>query len=537
MEQKQKPPREVLTMAKKFLLAIFALLLCLSLAACDGETPPAEQNAPPMDIYWNLNKELPAAENGVYTLNFLLNGQSVSYTCAEEAMAQSICYQQVLGLKLDGNAITGIIYSPDLDQQLVAFDYYVKSLGGGQVKMNSNNIYNGVEALLKLGENTKVYDISLMAQTPGALTEIQKGDGITALADSEGVLTQVFVTDRASAPLDGKAYCQKCEKEVQWYGWYSDNSLPSNGGHYALQKDINLTKTTRLNNEECCLDLAGHRVEQTVDGERIYYIPESGKLSFMDSVGGAVLRSSNTYDDSAYANHWGMIVDMESVEAEFNLYGGTLDASGRSVQYGGAINCTKGNVNIYGGKILAADPYGTGSGAIRAGGNVSMYGGEIIGGTHIESGYESINIHAGAVIRVGEGGLFRMYGGSITGGESYTNGGIMAVYAPGRIELYGGTISGGKSGGNGGGIFAATGSYIALAGPVQVFENEGSNIYMEPNAYLEIDPLTFKDAKVGITMEYPGTLGRCVEESVLQWLICENPGKRFVIQDGLLVMK
>lgn len=529
--------REVLKMAKKLFMMLLALALCLGLAACGGEEPAPQVSAPPMDIYWNLNSQLPPAEGGVYTLNFLLNGQSVSYTCADEALAKNICLQQVLGLQLEGNAITGIVRTPDLDQQLVAFDYYIKSMGGGQVKLNSNSRYNGVEALLKTDENTRIFDLSLMATTLGAQTQLQKGDGITALANSDGILTQVFVTDRASAPLEGKQYCEKCEKEVQWHGWYSDNSLPTVGGHFVLQKDVTLTRTTRMSADELCLDLAGHRVEQSVDGQRIYLLADDCTLAIMDSKGGAVMRSSNTYDDPAYASHWGMIVDMEAVEAEFYLYGGTLDASGRSVQYGGAINCAVGTAYIYGGKILAADPYGTGSGAIRVGGNVLMYGGEIIGGTHIDSGYQSINIHAGAVIRVGEGGLFQMHGGSITGGESYTNGGILAVYAPGTVELYGGTISGGKSGGNGGGIYAATGAYIKLLGPVQLFENEGSNIYLERNAYLELDPLTFKDAKVGVMMEMPGTLARCTEESMLQWLICENPGYSFAIKNGFLVMQ
>lgn len=524
-------------MAKKLLMLLLALVLCLSLAACGGEEPAGQVEVPPMDIYWNLNSQLPAAEGGVYTLNFLLNGQAVSYTCADEALANTICLQQVLGLQLEGNAITGIVFAPDLDQQLVALDYYIKSMGGGQVKLSSNNIYNGVEALLKTDENTKVYNLSMMAETPGSLTELQKGDGITALANAEGILSQVFVTDRASAPLEGKQYCEKCEKEVQWSGWYSDNSLPTMGGHFILQKDVTLLKTMRLNPEDLCLDLAGHRVEQSVDGQRIYLLADDCTLAIMDSVGGAVMRSSNTYDDPAYAYHWGMIVDMENAQSEFYLYGGTLDASGRSVQYGGAINCTVGTVYIYGGKILAADPYGTGSGAIRVGGNVLMYGGEIIGGTHIDSGYQSINIHAGAVIRVGEGGLFRMYGGSITGGESYTNGGIMAVYAPGTVELYGGTISGGKAGGNGGGIYAAAGAYIKLLGPVQLFENEGSNIFMEANANLEIDPLAFRDAKVGLMRETPGAIARCTDASVLQWLICENPGCSLVIKDGLLYIQ
>lgn len=522
-------------MAKKFWLVLLACLLCLSLAACGGETPRDVQ-APPMDIYWNLNEALPEAQNGVYTLNFLLNGQTVSYTCADEALAKTVCHQQVLGLELTEGAITGIVFAPDLDQTLVALDYYIKSIGGGQVKLYSNNLYNGVEALLKLGENTRIYDLSIMAATPGAITELQKNDGITALANAEGELTHVFVTDRASAPLEGKAYCQKCEKEVQWSGWYADNLLPTGNGHYVLQKDVTLTKTTRLQDEVCCLDLAGHRVEQTVDGERIYLIPGSGTLSVMDSVGGAVMRSANTYDETKYSAHWGMIFDLENVEGELNIYAGTFDASGRSVQYGGVINCTKGDVNIYGGTLLAADPYGTGSGAIRAGGNVSMYGGEIIGGTHIDSGYNSINIHAGAVIRVGEGGLFRMYGGTINGGESYTNGGILAVYAPGKIELYGGTIKGGKCGGNGGGIFAATGSFVKLAGPVQVFENEGTNIYLERNAYLEIDPLAFKDAKVSLSMEMPGTLAKCTDEAVLEWLLCDYPANSLSIKNDLLVM-
>lgn len=524
-------------MKKLFFLAL-SLLVVFALAACGGELPETtEPAAQQMAVYWSLSPvDTQPDANGVYTLSFLLDGRTVTYTCTDKALAELICRQDVLGLNLEGDVIQSAILSPDLPYTLGAWNWYVKSMGGDQVKLNAVNAYNGAETVLTLTPDSKIYDVSALAQTPGDITQLQKNDGVTAFINSENEIIMAFVSDRAAVPDAQATYCAHCEKEVVWNGWYSDRQLPQGTGHYRLEKDVTLTATNRLGSVNVVLDLNGKRVEQTTDGQRIYYMPEKGELSILDSVGTGVMRSANTYDTGSCANRWGMIIDIEDVESTVNIYSGTLDASGRSVQYGGAINCTLGIVNMYGGTILSADPYGTGSGAIRVGGVFNMYGGKIVGGTHQDIGYVSINIHGGSVIRAGEGGIINMYGGEIVGGESYTDGGIIAVMNNSKLNLYGGSISGGKSAKRGGGVYVSSGSTVKLCGDPQVWDNEGTNIFFDMGTYLEVDELLLGDAKVGISMEIPGTLGACGTDKILDCLTCDDPAQKIELRNGFLSM-
>lgn len=523
---------------KKILLIALCVLMVLCFAACGEETPnttePPVQQIP---VYWNLSKTLPTPEgNGAYALSFLLDGQTVTYTCTDEALAELICRQDVLGLTLEGKTIKDAILSPDLPYRMAAWNWYIKSMGGDQVKLNAVSTFNGADAVLTITPDSRIYDVSALAEYPGKITELQKNDGITALVNDKDEILFAFVSDRATVPDEKATYCAHCEKDVVWNGWHSPNQLPISSGHYRLEKDITLTATNRLGDVNVVLDLNGKRVEQTTDGQRIYYIPGKGELSILDSVGSGVMRSANTYDTGSCASRWGMIIDIEDIESTVNLYSGTLDASGRSTQYGGAINSTLGTVNMYGGTILAADPYGTGSGAIRVGGVFNMYAGKIVGGTHKDIGYQSINVHAGAVLRVGEGAIMNMYGGEIVGGESYTDGGIIGVMNQGTLNLYGGSISGGKCAGRGGAVFVSGGSKVKICGNPQVWDNEGSSIFFDIGTFLEVDELLLGDAKVGISMEIPGTLGACSTDKILDCLISDDPTQKIVLKNGFLSM-
>ena len=165
-----------------------------------------------------------------------------------------------------------------------------------------------------------------------------------------------------------------------------------------------------------------------------------------------------------------------------------------------------------------------------------MYGGKIVGGNHYDSGYKSINIHGGGVIRVGEGAVMNLYGGEIVGGESYTNGGIIGVMNNGKLNLFGGSISGGKCGGNGAAVYVSGGSTVKICGNPQVWDNEGTNIFFDLGTYLEVDSLLLGDAKVGISMEMPGTLGVCDTDKILACLISDNPNQKVEWKNGYLGM-
>lgn len=247
---------------------------------------------------------------------------------------------------------------------------------------------------------------------------------------------------------------------MQWFSWHSDSALPTGTGHYYLMKDISLSGTTKTADAEICIDLNGRTVKQLTDGERIYYLRGATKMSILDSVGTDVMIPSSTADSPAYTYKWGMIFEMDHDDPELNLYSGTLDASVATAQYGVAINCAYGTINMYGGLIKGGTGYGTGSFAIRTGDIFNMYGGTIIGGTNPDVGFKSINVHGGATLRIG--GYTTIYGGEIIGGYSDFDGGV--AYVSGTLKMLGGTLTEGKCKGVGAGVFVAENGRVILGG-------------------------------------------------------------------------
>lgn len=515
----------------KLLCVLLLLLVVFTTFGCQDDSAGAETVAP--SVYWNLTGEtLPEADaNGNYTLKFFCDGNTVEYTCADEALAKWICKQDILGLKLDGSAITDIVYMMDMPYRWPAWNAYVKGMGGDMVKVNSEQDFIGTEAMFKITEQTKVYNVSPLARVVGEETEIMRNDGVTVLTNDEDEAVLVFVSNRATLPDETASYCSYCEKDVIWNAWLSDTQMPAANGHYRLEKDVYSQGTAKVGSVNMCLDLNGHRVEQVVDGIRMYHITGGATVTLMDTVGTGVMRPSNTYMDVPSPHKNGMIFCVENGAAVLNIYDVLLDASGRSVQYGGAIDCPRGTVNFYSGTILAADPYGTGSGAIRCGGTVNMYGGKIIGGTHQDIGYVSKNIHGGAVLR--SDGIFNMFGGEIVGGTSYTNGGIL--YCQGIMNLMGGTITDGKSEVAGSGVYVASTGTLTISGDMQITGNEGDNVYVGWSGKLVVEDDL--EGAVGVSMENPGELSPCGSEKVLEHLSCDDPAYKLVLRNGMLYME
>lgn len=516
---------------KKLLCVLLLLLVAVAAFGCQDDSAVAEPAAP--SVYWNLTGEsLPEADaNGNYTLKFFCDGNTVEYTCADEALAKRICKQDILGLKLEGSTITGIVYMMDMPYRWPAWNAWVKGMGGDLVKVNSEQSFTGTEAMFKITEQTKIYNVSPIAREVGEETEIMRNDGVTVLTNDEDEAVLVFVSNRAALPDETASYCSYCEKDVIWSAWLSDTQMPAGNGHYRLEKDVYSQTTTRVGAVNMCLDLNGHRAEQAVDGIRMYHITGGATVTLMDTVGTGVMRPSNSYMDVPSPHKNGMIFCVEHGDAVLNIYDVLLDASGRSVQYGGAIDCPRGTVNFYSGTILAANPYGTGSGAIRCGGTVNMYGGKIVGGTSQDIGYVSVNIHGGSVLRAD--GTFNMYGGTIEGGECYTTGG--ALYCQGMMNLMGGTITGGKSAVAGSGVYIAGSGKLTLSGSINITGNEGDNVYVSWGGKLVVED-DF-EGSVGISMENPGEISACGNEKVLEYLHSDDPAHKLVIRNGMLCME
>ncbi len=480
-------------------------------------------------LVYNLDQgaQLKADANGAYSVRFLQDGKIVTYQVTDKALLDEILQLDLLGIQLEGNTVNGIVYMQNMPYQRLAWDYVAQSVATTAAKLNSSTALLGNEVMIKLQADSVIYDIAPLSANFGSTTQLQSGDKVTVVADTEGKVKYVYVTDRAATLGSEKKYCQHCKEEVLWYDWLSATDLPTSDGHYTLTNDVNMVANAKVGAGQLCLDLNGKTVTQTSFGTRIYVVSKGGTLSIMDSVGGGTFIPASTENSGSYAK-WGMIINTEDESCTVNLYSGTLDASKCTAQYGCAINQTQGTFNMYGGTILGGTAYGTGSSAIRAGGNFNMYGGKIVGGKLIDIGYVSQNPVGGAVIRVG--GTVTIYDGIIEGGESFTYGGILYISDGGKLIMKGGTITGGKASA-GGGVYVNSLSYVYLSGNAKITGNENGNLYINKDAkvFLGSDGLG-ADANIGITMKEAGTFITDVPAGVnlSKYFTSDEAGKKIV---------
>ncbi len=114
--------------------------------------------------------------------------------------------------------------------------------------------------------------------------------------------------------------------------------------------------------------------------------------------------------------------EMAYVNATFNLYGGTIDATGSTevaidTEAVADDHAKKLTVNMYAGTVKNGS---------------DSYGGNLILRNHV---------------------TFNMYGGTLEGGNAATSGGNIAIYGGAVMNMSGGTVTGGTAGTNGGNIY------------------------------------------------------------------------------------
>ena len=143
---------------------------------------------------------------------------------------------------------------------------------------------------------------------------------------------------------------------------------------------------------------------------------------------------------------WG---GMAYVNATFNMYGGTIDASASNEAAidmaevaDGKINVS--SVNLYGGTITGGAGSTGGSITVRKNAILNLYGGTVQNGKATSGG----NVYLAA------GSVCNMYGGTVTGGQA-DNGGNLYLSAGAALNVYGGKITDGQAtAGEGGNIYA-----------------------------------------------------------------------------------
>ena len=515
MEQQRKKVMKpqavgaVLLAAVMVLLGIVIAIMHLGGPSTEPSTDPAaEQYA----LYWNVDAATyvqdddlsrKANDDGTCTMRFALEGEIVELKAESRRLAGTLDSvwavdgHSLMGLEFnEDGVIIGYTRLLDMPLEVPGRLFYVQSMGGGKAKLNSTSNFIGMESMVEVTDNTKIYDMSGSSEYIGAPSILQKGDQVLAIENLAGELTHIFVVGRDGLIQTRIGYCEHCKSDVQWSSWAKDEELPTTSGHFYLTKEVNLKKQQQVaEGAAVCLDLNGFTVNGAAN-TRIYANFNAGcTLSIMD------MTEEKTGKMVASANGASSGYCVWVRYGVFNLYSGTLDGSKVTTTVNGTVvNVAKTTMfNMYGGTIIGgtamknADNKNGYGGAVNIGGVGNMYGGTIIGGTAkagggnvCVSGNGGFNMYGGELVEgvadggtggniyVGNNATFNLAEGTIRDGKGIrtvknANGGGGNVLVAGRMTMTGGLITGGK-------CYAHNGSQIADA--------NGKNLYIRGIAEL-----------------------------------------------------
>ena len=285
---------------------------------------------------------------------------------------------------------------------------------------------------------------------------------------------------------DRGAHYGTCDGSIKiWTKWEQTDSLPTQPGYYYLTAPVKLTAAWSATSGSYVFDLAGQTVTQTANGQNLFALSGSAKLTLTDSkTGGKLIGASG--------NRLGQL----SAGSALDIYNVTIDATASTADYGAGLNVNSATVNMYAGTIKGGTvTANSGGGSVilqnsavfnfydgtitggrltnptsGAGGNVTtwnaacvfnQYGGSVEGGSAVFGGCNvyvrdgAYNLiggaigggnakHGGSVYVSSKNGGFTMTGGTVTGGTATEGGGAIDIDG-GKVSISGGTIKGGTA--------------------------------------------------------------------------------------------
>ena len=460
-----------------------------------------------MEIYWNLDRavydgmseagmssRMPESD-GYFHIRMFRDGQVFELKASDRRVINHLDTLDMMGFEFENGIIVDVIPVEDLPMEKMGWQFYVQSVGGNLVKVNSSNKLNGMEILLELNEDSKIYDMSGVDGEPGKEITPTVGDRVYPIVDLEGNVTTIFVYRRDNFVQEAPGECIHCKSAVTWKLWDKPDRLPTESGHYQLQNDIQLKDQISLP-EDCkmCLDLNGKIVDGK-DGARVLSMHNAGdELAIMDTSAG------QTGAIRAHGDQNGQGGVLYVRFGAFYLYSGTLDGSDAVNTYAGALMCINKGAYAYinGGTIKGGtakysldankNPSNGMGGNIRVLGKLVINDGLITGGKALayavtKNGKTSYARGYGGNIYMGTGGTLEMNGGTVSNGVAGGMGGNFYVDGVCEMTMNGGVISGGKlthPTNNGGNLFVGGKALFIMNGGVirngQSY-NGGGNVY------------------------------------------------------------
>ncbi len=407
-------------------------------------------------LYWNVERKWDSGNSvstrqpdadGWYEILLAAQGKQVTLRTQDPQIVHSMDAKadRYFGLTTQGDEIVRYVSA----DAVTGGSYFaswcdVTDITDGMVtaKRTLAGADQGKDYTAKMAKDCKVYNVSSNYwDFPGEETTLKVGDRIQGQKNKNGELVYIYVVERPTMP-EAEHTCQHSEEGEQWYAWNgkADILLP---GHYVLTKDMDVTRTTRINaNGKVTLCLNGYTVTGT-EANGIFAVFSGTEFTLCDHK-----KADGSYDGTVTTPYTG-------------LSGGVF-----YIYDGGTVNIRGGNY-IHTGTCQMAGIGGVGDNG--KGAWLNIYDGSFRGGTATGSGGQ---------FSVYEGGQVTVTGGTFTGGSAY-RGGIFYLYPDTTLTVTGATLRGGHATERGGNIGLGKSAFLRLQNCVVedgTADAEGGNI-------------------------------------------------------------
>ena len=199
-------------------------------------------------IYFNVDREkyleadtgLSArepGEDGNYYVRFAIDGELKELLVADKQLVNFIDTMDVMGLTLDAdNTVIDAVDIREIATE-VAKDFYVQSINGDVLTLDSSLALNGMEMNVSKGELGRVFSLTAKAEFPGQeieLSDVQPMDSVTVYGNDLGEVTHIVVT---SNPIESPIYW-RCN---QFYDSKTKETtrVPDENGVYTIEFFVN----------------------------------------------------------------------------------------------------------------------------------------------------------------------------------------------------------------------------------------------------------------------------------------------------------
>lgn len=198
-------------MKKTWRIVLSVLLVLLTVSAftgCRKEAPAKEAAVEEgLKIYWNVERDQYVAKgmNGVsarfprddgrYYIRFAIDGDQIDLAVEGIELVNKIDNLEYMGLEINEEGVVVDAYQVDeFTGGLAADHYYVQSIEGNKVTVNTAGSMKGVSVELEIPEGTPMYNVGetgLLCGTPVA--QLSQDDEIIAIKDTDGQICIVYV--------------------------------------------------------------------------------------------------------------------------------------------------------------------------------------------------------------------------------------------------------------------------------------------------------------------------------------------------------